>query len=357
MVVFHTAGRRPTADVRSSAAAAPRPARGNAAPDVADARAARPGDGSTSSFRNADFDALLDRALTAIRAAGDRPDPVFGPFAELNSIVRAVTYHEGRLLEWGVARLADENPSLVRMPPETALPIVPTAVELQRNEWAGLEGLRLRSEVHYSTTYTPDLFLVDRERHSALILDVKRSLASYAERRLNMLRRRMMAAALIAGDWLHIEGRVAGVSRVDIAIIDGSSERHDRASGIFALDAIGDLIGIADAGAVMRELRANFARRVQAEVEASCRRAFCRDNGDDADALTAGATEDDDGDDSVDGAAGPDDGKPLDEDEDDAVATDRRQAARRRVTSEMSTGRRPAARQPIRVGFARGSGP
>lgn len=136
-------------------------------------------------------------------ATGDRPDPVFGRFAVLNSFVCAVTYHEGKLLEAGIARLAAENPALVLMPSQTALPIVPAALEmLKRNDWSSLEGLRLRSEVHYKTSYVPDLFIVDQERHSALIIDVKRSLGSVPEPRLNALPTRMMASALIAGDWL-----------------------------------------------------------------------------------------------------------------------------------------------------------
>jgi len=233
------------------------------------------GGGDAEGSRNADFDLLIEDAIGAILVAGDRADQVFGSFAELNSLVRAVTYHEGKLLELGVARLASENPALTLMPGETALPIVPAAAEmLKRNGWDALKGIRLRSEVHYRTTYTPDLFIVDHAKHSALILDVKRSLATYQERRLVALRERMMAAALIAADWLHIEGRVAGVTSVEIAIIDGSSERRDRRSGIFALDEIGELIGVPDAGAALLELRAKFACRVQEEIRAACLRAI-----------------------------------------------------------------------------------
>ena len=233
------------------------------------------GGGGAEGSRDADFDLLIEDAIGAILVVGERADQVFGPFAELNSLVRAVTYHEGKLLELGVARLASENPSLTLMPAETALPIVPAAVEmLKRNGWDALKGLRLRSEVHYRTTYTPDLFIVDHAKHSALILDVKRSLATYQERRLVALRERMMAAALIAADWLHIEGRVAGVTSVEIAIIDGSSERRDRRSGIFALDEIGELIGVPDAGEALLQLRAKFAQRVQEEIRAACLRAI-----------------------------------------------------------------------------------
>lgn len=346
MVLIHTAGRRSTADVRRSAATTRSTSNGNSAVlSARDANGSKP-----ASSRATDFEVLVDRAIASIRAAGDRPDPVFGVFAELNSIVRAVTYHEGKLLEWGVARLAAENPALVQMPQETALPIVPAAVELlKRNEWAGLEGLRLRSEVHYTTTYAPDLLLVDRDRHCALILDVKRSLASYAERKLNMLRRRMMAAALTAGDWLHIEGRVAGVSRVDIAIIDGSSERRDRGSGVFALDEIGDLIGVADAGAAMLELRAKFAHRVQAEVEASCGRALHRGDGGTGSPSADGIdTEDENR-----YPTGSED-EPLDDasDEEEADGAMSHSRGRHRAALKPSMERRP-----IVVGFARGGSP
>jgi len=38
------------------------------------------------------------------------------------------------------------------------MPIVPAALEfLERNEWSSLEGIRLRSKVHYRKTYAPDL--------------------------------------------------------------------------------------------------------------------------------------------------------------------------------------------------------
>ncbi|MDX8530091.1 hypothetical protein RFM41_12130 [Mesorhizobium sp. VK25A] len=252
----------------------PGPGHGDGMP----AGAVQPGDVDGDALLDRDFDLLVEKAIAAVRSGSDaRPDAVFGPFAELNAIVRAVTYHEGRLLEWGLARLCADNPALALMPAETALPVVPAAMELlERNGWESLEGLRLRSEVHYRTSYMPDLFLVDTQNHAALLLDVKRSLASYAERRLNALRKRMMAAALIAGDWLHVEGRMVGVSRVDIAIVDGSNIEHDRTKGIFALDEVGELIGVAGAGQAMLALRAKFARRVRRELEETCRRALGR---------------------------------------------------------------------------------
>lgn len=298
-----------------------------------------------------DLAALVERAIDAVRAAEARPDAVFGAYAELNAFVRAVTYHEGKLLEWGLERLAEDNPALILIPAETALPIVPAALELlQRNDWGSLEGLRLRSEVHYKTSYIPDLFLVDRDRHSALILDVKRSLASYAERRLNALRRRMMAAALIAGDWLHLEGRVAGVSRVAIAIVDGSGAASDHGRGIFALEEVGELLEVQHAGAAMVRLRAMFARRVQEEIGAVCACALSRSGEEDdegAPGAEASRTDEDDAE-----ALGPDDEgcwegrEPL---------TQARGLAR---LAHIGHGRsRPPQARPVTVGFARARAP
>ena len=341
MTYIHAAHRRPTSDVRRSASATLR----SAGSPRSNGAAADPGIGDDGRCAlDADLAVLIERAIEAIRAAGDRHDPVFGPYADLNSLVRAVTYHEGKLLELGVARLAAENPALVLMPPETALPIVPAAVEmLKRNDWSALEGLRLRSEVHSRGSYTPDLFLVDRDRHSALILDVKRSLASYAERRLNALRSRMMAAALIAGDWLHIEGRVAGVTKVGVTIIDGSSERRDRARGVFALDEIGELIGVADAGEVMLELRAKFALAVQQEVRAACLRAIRDDGGASGASAAANDEEEVDSDETDDDPA---------QDGDDDEPGDGAGASTGRIRPSTAFERRP-----IVVGFARGGAP
>ena len=393
MSVIRAAGRRPSLDVRSPAAAAPRggcsgvrsaPCIHSAVGDIASADAHQRNNPSSGSgaradahepaaeggafaaasgasnggagsrhpdARAADFDVLIERAIVAIREGGNREDPVFGPYAELNSLVRAVTYHEGKLLEYAMARLVAENPNLSLMPPETALPIVPAAVEmLKRNDWSRLKGIRLRSEVHHKTSYVPDLFIVDHSRHSACILDVKRSLASYQERRLNALRSRMMSAALIAGDWLHIEGRIAGVTDVGVAIIDGSSERRDRATGIFALTEIGELIGIPDAGEAMLELRARFARRVQEEVHDACIRAVGSGGGADGESAPAdeldepgeGAGQDEVVDDDVmDAAAEDDDEEPF------GGGRAGTGSARR------DQGTEPECR-PVSVGFARG---
>jgi hypothetical protein len=354
--------RRRASDARAFATAAGTPSRDSGANVHAASDACDGGGGHDRlAARDAAFDRIIDRAVVAICEGGSRVDPVFGPYAALNSLVRAVTYHEGCLLEDGMAVLASENPSLSLMPPETELPIVPAALEiLKRNDGPTLEGIRLSSEVHHKARYTPDLFIVDHARHSALIIDVKRSLGSYPERRLKALRTRMMASALIAADWLHVEGKVAGVSEVRVAIIDGSSERHDPKSGIFALEEIGHLIGIPDAGEAMIGLRAKFASRIQAEIRAACLRAIGGDDGPAGAQAAVGDPSDLDEvveDDDAGGSAVFDDGEHdlLEDDEaghgrhDDTAGAG---LVYRRAARAATENRRPSI-----VGFARGGVP
>lgn len=219
-----------------------------------------------------DLARMVDRAMAAVLSGDTKPDTVFGNCAGLVSMARSVSFHEGKLLEWGVIRIAACNSDLQVMPQDKPMPVVPAALEfLERNEWSKLEGIRLRSEVHSRKTYTPDIVLVNRKRHSALIVDMKRSLASYAEHRLEALRQRMMAVALVAADWLYVERKAPFVSEVSIAIIDGSDQASDHSKGVFGLSEIGDLLEIAGAGEAMMHLRAMFAARVREELGRQCR--------------------------------------------------------------------------------------
>ncbi|WP_336056888.1 hypothetical protein [Nitratireductor sp. CH_MIT9313-5] len=215
---------------------------------------------------------LVDQALEAIRAGNSRSDDVFGDYAELNSFVRAVTFHEGILLEQGLERLASLSPDLRVIKLSEPLPIVPAALELlERNDWDALEAIHLRSEVHYKQTYLPDLLILDRVARRAIIIDVKRSLSSYQESKLKVLRRKMMAAALTAGDVLHQQGR-QGIAEIDIAIIDGSDEQSAQERGVFALREVGELLRLPFAGQAMLKLREMFAARVQDEMQQLCQR-------------------------------------------------------------------------------------
>jgi hypothetical protein len=224
-----------------------------------------------------DFVRMVDKAIGAILAGDPKPDTVFGAFAPFIAMARSVSYHEGKLLEAGIIRIAACNPDLMVMPQDRPMPIVPAALAfLERNDWSSLEGIRLRSDVHYRTTYTPDLIVVNRKHHSALIMDITRSLASYQERRLNALRNRMMAAALIGADWLYVECKAPPASDVGIAIVDGADEASDPDRGTFGLAGIGDLLEVAGAGEALAHLRSMFAVRVRAELERQCREALAR---------------------------------------------------------------------------------
>lgn len=270
------------------------------------------------------FKTITDKAIAAIVACEAKPDRVFGDFSDLVSFVRSVAFHEGRLLEWGIAAVARCNPHLLILPPDRPMPIVPAAVQLlKKNEWCELQGIRLPSEVHTNKTYTPDLFIANRTRHAGLIIDVKRSLASYAESRLEDLRFRMMAVAAIASSWLS-ERQGPVLVEVGTAIIDGADLASDHDKGVFKLSEIGDLLEVENAGAALTRLRDMFSERVQRELKIQCNKV-----------LTDGAY----------GTAGPFDCKDEADTEIDASAS---------VASALSDDRKPIAfARNVRVGFAR----
>ncbi|NMG38932.1 hypothetical protein GRZ55_06715 [Chelativorans sp. ZYF759] len=208
--------------------------------------------------------------MSAALAAEARPDDTFGSYAELFSLLRSSVYQEGRLLELAISYLAGTNPDLKVLPVQP-LPIVPSAVELlKRNLPESIRGIRLPSEVHTSQTYTPDLFIAHRRRHTGMVIDVKRSLSSYREGEIDRLRFRMLAVSSIASGWL-AERQGPMLVEVTAAIIDGSDEMSDHPRGVFGLSEIDDLIEVDGAADSIRWLRAMFSRLVQAELERRCR--------------------------------------------------------------------------------------
>ena len=213
---------------------------------------------------------LAHRAMAAALAAEARPDDTFGAYAGLFSLLRSSVYQEGRLLELAIAHLAGTNPDL-KVIPAKPLPIVPSALELlKRNGPETIRGIRLPSEVHSSQTYTPDLFIAHRRRHTGLLIDVKRSLSSYREGEIDRLRFRMLAVSSIASGWL-AERQGPMLVEVTAAIIDGSDEMSDHERGVFGLSEIDDLIEVEGAAEAISGLRAMFSRMVQRELEQRCR--------------------------------------------------------------------------------------
>jgi hypothetical protein len=219
-----------------------------------------------------DLERLVEQAIDAVSGCSAKSDATFGVWAEIVAAIRSTAFHEGMLLERAIARLASCNPDLSVVPLERPMPVVPAAREVLRRNEGVLRGLRLSPEVHSRETYAPDLVIVDRKRHAALILDVKRSLLSYEMPRLNELRSKMLAVAMIASDWLTLECRTPPIVDVSVAIIDGSDETIDHERGIWGLSEIDDLLEIEGAGAAMGVLRELFGQRVRALLAERCQK-------------------------------------------------------------------------------------
>lgn len=224
----------------------------------------------------ADLDLLIDRAIAAIADGEPIEDEILGHYVHIASLVRAVSFREGKLLEQAVERLAKANPNITVLTQSLKLPLVKAALEaVSGNDWQSLDGVKLDCEAPAKGSYTPDLILVNRARHTAYILDLKRSLASYGDTsRLEELKLKMMASAMVLPDWLYKHHKRMMVDTVEVAIVDGASRPSDHATGIWALSEIDDLLEIDGVAACMAELRLRFGRRVQQLLEAEARKAL-----------------------------------------------------------------------------------
>ncbi|MBP1870718.1 hypothetical protein [Ensifer adhaerens] len=224
----------------------------------------------------ADLDLLIDRAIAAIADGEPIDDEILGHYVHIASLVRAVSFREGKLLEQAVERLAKANPNITVLTQSLKLPLVKAALEaVSGNDWSCLDGIKLDCEAPAKGSYTPDLIVVNRARRTAYILDLKRSLASYGDTsRLEELKLKMMTSAMVLPDWLYKHHKRMMVDTVEVAIIDGASRPSDHATGIWALSEIDDLLEIDGVAACMAELRLRFGRRVQQLLEAEARKAL-----------------------------------------------------------------------------------
>ncbi|ODR88872.1 hypothetical protein [Sinorhizobium alkalisoli] len=224
----------------------------------------------------ADLDLLIDRAIAAIADGEPIEDDILGHYVHIASLVRAVSFREGKLLEQAVERLAKANPNITLLTQSLKLPLVKAALEaVCGNDWQSLDGVKLDCDAPAKGSYTPDLIVVNRARHTAYILDLKRSLASYDDTsRLEELKLKMMASAMVLPDWLYKHHKRMMVDTVEVAIVDGASRPSDHATGIWALSEIDDLLEIDGVAACMAELRLRFGRRVQQLLEAEARKAL-----------------------------------------------------------------------------------
>ena len=224
----------------------------------------------------ADLELLIDRAIAAIADGEPVEDEILGHYVHIASLVRAVSFREGKLLEQAVERLARVNPNVTVLTQSLKLPLVKAALEaVSGNDWSSLDGIKLDCEAPARGSYTPDLIVVNRARHTAYILDLKRSLASYGDTsRLDELKMKMMASAMVLPDWLYKHQKRMMVDTVEVAIVDGASRPSDHANGVWALSEIDDLLEIDGAAACMAELRLRFGRKVQQLLEVVARKAL-----------------------------------------------------------------------------------
>lgn len=224
----------------------------------------------------ADLDLLTDRAIAAIADGEPAEDEILGHYVNIASLVRAVSFREGKLLEQAVERLAKANPNILVLTQSLKLPLVKAAMEaVTGNDWSSLDGIKLDCEAPAKGSYTPDLIVVNRARHTAYILDLKRSLASYGDTsRLEELKLKMMASAMVLPDWLYKNQKRLMVDAVEVAIVDGASRPSDHANGVWALSEIDDLLEIDGVADCMAELRSRFGIRVQQLLETEARKAL-----------------------------------------------------------------------------------
>ncbi|QFY61154.1 hypothetical protein FZ934_12500 [Rhizobium grahamii] len=224
----------------------------------------------------ADLGLLIDRAIAAIADGEPIDDEILGHYVHIASLVRAVSFREGKLLEQAVERLAKANPNITVLTQSLKLPLVKAALEaVSGNDWQSLDGVKLDCEAPAKGSYTPDLIVVNRARHTAYILDLKRSLASYGDTsRLEELKLKMMASAMVLPDWLYKNHKRLMVDTVEVAIVDGASRPSDHATGIWALSEIDDLLEIDGVATCMAELRLRFGRRVQQLLQAEASKAL-----------------------------------------------------------------------------------
>lgn len=217
------------------------------------------------------FEQLVADTVAQVEACPAKPDATFAGYESLLAAIRSATTLEGMLLEKGVALVAETNPDLTIVTLDRSLPVHETAKALfRRNDWSKAALLRLDSEVATREFYKPDLLIVSASRQLALVIDVKRSVASYQQRTLNELRSRMMASALVVRDVLERDHDAPPVARADIAIIDGASECRDEKKGIFALADLDWLLRIEGAADAVGRLRSLYGLKVRALLDARC---------------------------------------------------------------------------------------
>ncbi|MBL0370890.1 hypothetical protein JJB09_02505 [Rhizobium sp. KVB221] len=176
---------------------------------------------------------------------------------------------EGQLLEQAITVLASANPD-VSVFADCRLPLDPDFVERIRTMPTELIG-KLKAAASGQTRhhYRPDLLVINGEKGTAHLIDIKRSLDSYDAVRIAHLRRRMLAAGISLPDLLGQAGSQVVLRDIRIAVVNIEGVRPDIDRGIWSLAELDHLIGVPDAAVMIVAIRKTFARRVAAQFAAA----------------------------------------------------------------------------------------
>jgi hypothetical protein len=209
------------------------------------------------------FEVLIDELSSQPFSAGALSKALAGGVNEAAAILRAIPIQEGRLLERGIGIIADLNPDLVVLTQNLRLPVTKTALELvEKNDPKHFRSLTLDADTGGRKTYTPDLIIVNRKTKLAHVVDVKRSLGSYEVSRINELKSRMLAAALVLPDLLYRDHHRLGAEEVRVVILNAENQRADIAGGVWPLSDLDHLVEVGGAGKAIGMLRERFHGRI-----------------------------------------------------------------------------------------------
>lgn len=209
------------------------------------------------------FDILIGELSAQPFSAGALSNALASGVNEAAAILRAIPVQEGRLLERGIGIIASLNPDLVVLTQNLRLPVTKTALELvEKNDPKHFRSLTLDADTGGRKTYTPDLILVNRKTKLAHVIDVKRSLGSYELSRINDLKTRMLAAALVVPDLLYREHHRLVAEEVRVVILNAENQRSDIDGGVWPLSDLDHLVEVGGAGEALGMLRERFHARI-----------------------------------------------------------------------------------------------
>ncbi|OAP39045.1 hypothetical protein AU381_08035 [Sinorhizobium glycinis] len=209
------------------------------------------------------FEVLIDELSSQPFSAGALCKALASGVSDAAAILRAIPIQEGRLLERGIGIIADLNPDLVVLAQNLRLPVTKTALELvEKNDPKHFRSLTLDADTGGRKTYTPDLVIVNRKTKLAHVIDVKRSLGSYEVSRINELKSRMLAAALVVPDFLYRDHHRLVVEEVRVVILNAENQRSDVTGGVWPLSDLDHLVEVGGAGKAIGMLRERFHGRI-----------------------------------------------------------------------------------------------